>query len=134
MSVVTHVVKIKGAFDEKIWDEKKIEDYVDYKIENEINETFNTDLELYNITGNNIEIWVFIFAYPSEVDNGIIDKWIKNHIKEEGLKVDSFEFEKLVDITEEEWKYRPFIKIPMRYKGIKMKKVVGKLLKNMNND
>lgn len=128
MSVATHVVKIKGAFDEKIWDEKKIEDYVDYKIENEINETFNTDLELYNITGNNIEIWVFIFAYPSEVDNGIIDKWIKDHIKENGLKVDSFEFRKLVDITEEEWKYRPFIKIPMRYKGIKMKKVVGKLL------
>ena len=118
MPVATHIIKLKGAFDEKIWGEKKIEDYVDYKIENEIDETFSTDLELYNITGNNIEVWVFIFAYPS---------WIKDHIKEEGLKVDSFEVKKFVDITEEEWKYRPFIKIPMRYKGIKMKKVVGKL-------
>lgn len=44
------------------------------------------------------------------MNNIIIDKWIKNHIKEEGLKVDSFEFEKLVDITEEEWRCRPFIK------------------------
>ena len=127
MPVATHIIKLKGTFDEKIWDEKKIEDYVDYKIENEIDETFSTDLELYNITGNKIEIWVFIFAYPSEVSDKIIDKWIKDHIKENGLKVDSFEFRKLVDITEEEWKYRPFIKIPMRYKGIKMKKVVGKL-------
>ena len=89
--------------------------------------TFSTDLELYNITGNKIEIWVFIFAYPSEVSDKIIDKWIKDHIKENGLKVDSFEFRKLVDITEEEWKYRPFIKIPMSYKGTTMKKVEGKL-------
>lgn len=125
MSIATHIVKVKGTFDEKLWNEKKIEDYVDYKIENDIDETFNTDLELFNITGNNIEIWVFIFAFPSEVDNGIIDKWIKDHIIDEGLKVESFEFEKLVDITEEKWKYRPYIKIPTRYKGIKMKKKIG---------
>jgi len=133
MPVATHLVKIKGSFDEKIWDKKRIEDYVDYKIENEIDETFSTDLELYNIIDNNIEIWIFIFGYPSEVDNRIIDKWIKDHIKEEGLKVDSFEFEMLVDVTKFGWEYRPFIQIPMRYKGIKMKKTVGKLRETNNS-
>ena len=126
MPIATHIIKIKGTFDEKIWNEKKIEDYVDYKIENDIDETFSTDLELYNITGNNIEIWVLIFAYPSEVSDDIIDKWIKSHIKEEGLKVDSFTFEVLVDITEE-LRCTRNIQIPTRFEGLKMKKTVGKL-------
>lgn len=126
MSIATHIIKIKGTFDEKLWNEKKIEDYVDHKIENEIDETFNIDIELFKITGNNIEIWVFIFAFPSEVDNGIIDKWIKDHIKEEGLKVESFEFEKLVDITVDLLRQGPFINIPTRFKGIKMKKIIEK--------
>lgn len=133
MPVATHLVKIKGSFDEKIWNKKKIEDYVDYKIENEMDETFSTDLELYDIIDNNIEIWVLMFAYPSEVDNRIIDKWIKDHIKEEGLKVDSFEFEMLVDVTKFGWKHRPSIQIPMRYKGLKMKKTVGKLREANNS-
>ena len=126
MPIATHVIKVKGTFDEKIWNEKKIEDYVDYKIENDIDETFSTDLELYSITDNNIEIWVLIFAYPSEVSNDIVDKWIKNHIKEEGLKVDSFTFEVLVDMTEE-LRYIRSIQIPTRFKGLKMKKTIGKL-------
>lgn len=126
MPVATHVIKIQGTFDKQSWNEKKIEDYVDYKIENEIDETFSTDLELYNIIDNKIEIWVLIFAYPSEVSNEIIGKWIKNHIKEEGLKVDSFEFEILVDITKEV-KYMRHIQIPTRFKGIKTEKTVGKL-------
>ncbi len=133
MSIATHIVKIKGTFDEKLWNEKKIEDYVDYKIENEIDETFNTDLELINITDNNIEIWVFIFAFPSEVDNRIIDKWIKDHIKEEGLKVESFEFKQLVDITVDLLKQKSFINIPMRFKGIKSKKTLGKIGGTNNN-
>jgi hypothetical protein len=127
MSVATHIVKIKGTFDEKIWDERKLEEYVDFKIENEINETFNTDLDLYDIVGNHIEIWVLIFGYPSEVDDYAIDKWIRDHITEDGLKVDSFEFKKLVDLTEKYWRYEPFITIPIRYKCMKMKKTMGKL-------
>ncbi len=127
MSVATHIIKIKGTFDKKIWNEKKIENYIFYKIENDIDETFNTDLELCNIIGNNVEVWIFIFAFPSEVDNGIIDKWIKDHIKEEGLKVESFEFEKLVDVTKDLSRQRPFINIPKRYKGIKTKKIIGKI-------
>jgi hypothetical protein len=128
MSIATHVIKIKGTFDETIWNEKKLEYYIDHKIESEIDETFNTDLELYDVTCNKIEIWVLIFAFPSEVSDDIIGKWIKNHIREDGLKVNSFEFEKLVDITEEVCKCGPFIHIPMRYKGIKIRKTVGKLV------
>jgi hypothetical protein len=127
MSIATHVIKVKGTFDEKIWNEKKLEEYVDLKIENEINESFDTDLELYNVSGNKIEIWILLFGYPSEVKNEVIDKWINDHIVEEGLKVESFEFEKLVDITKKEWKHRPFIYIPTRFKGLKMKKTMGKL-------
>ena len=127
MTIATHVVKIKGTFDEKIWNEKKLEEYVDSKIENEIQESFNTDLELFNVTDNKIEVWILISAFPSEVKEDIIGKWIQDHIVEEGLKIDDFEFRKLVDVTERDWRYNRFITIPTRYKGMKMKKTMGKL-------
>lgn len=115
MSVATHLVKVRGTFDEKIWNEKKLRDYVGNKIKNSIDKTFNTDLELFDIDGNNIEVWVLIFAFPSEVGMTIIDKWIKGNIIEDGLNVDSFEFRILFDMTKDDEENRRYIMIPTRY-------------------
>lgn len=119
MPIATHIVKVRGTFDEKIWNEKKLNNYVDNKIKNDIDKSFNTDLELFRIDpGNKIEVWVLIFAFPSEVSMGIIDRWIKNNIKEEGLNVDNFEFRILFDMideNEEDRRHIHIIDIPTRY-------------------
>lgn len=106
MVIATHIIKIRGMFEENIWnDEKKIKEYVKNKIKNEIDDSFHADLELFNINGNKIEVWVYISALSSEVTNDIIDKWIKDHIKDEGISVNDFEFEKIFDMTDKKsWK------------------------------
>jgi hypothetical protein len=133
MSIATHVIKIKGSFDKTLWKEKELEQYVVLKIENQIQESFNADLDLLEIKDDKIEIWVLIFAYPSEVKKDIISKWICDNIIEKGLKVDNFTFEVLVNLTERDWRYNPFVTIPMRYKGMKMEINMGKL-KEINKD
>jgi hypothetical protein len=111
MVIATHIIKIKGSLD--TWnDEKKIQEYVEDKINNEIDTSFHTYLELLKITGNRIDIWVYIHAFPSEVTNDIIKKWIREHIKDEGISLD-FEFEMIFDLTDKNcWKNTHIMRIP----------------------
>jgi len=58
-------------------------------------------LELFQIQENNdIDIWVYISALPSEVDNQIVDKWIKDHLKEEGIEAKGFEIKVIMNMIE----------------------------------
>lgn len=113
MVIATHIIKIKGTLNKNIWkDEKKIDEYIKDKIKNDIDPSFHTDLELLKINGNKIDVWVYIHAFPSEVTNDIIDKWIQDHIKDEGISVNDFEFKKIFDMTDEKsWK-NTYIRIP----------------------
>jgi hypothetical protein len=98
MVIATHLIKVKGNFDPKKWTEKKLEKYVKQKIK-EIEPSFHADLELLQIQGNNIEVWVYISALPSEVSDKIVDGWIKAHLKEEGIETKEFEIKVIVDVT-----------------------------------
>lgn len=100
MVIATHIIKIRGIFDENIFKENELKDYVESKIKSEIDSSFHTDLELFKVDGNKIDVWVFISAFPSEVTRNIIDKWIRDHIKEEGITVNDFEFEEIINMTE----------------------------------
>jgi len=55
MVIATHLIKIKGDFDVQKWTEKKLEEYVKQKIK-EIDPSFHTDLELFQIQDSNIEV------------------------------------------------------------------------------
>lgn len=116
MVVATHIVKVRGTFDINIWNEDKLRKYVRKKIICEIDDSFHTYLELFKIGDDNdrdkVDIWVYLYALPSEIDRKTIEKWIDDHIKEEGLTVEEFEFSMMVDTTENGWKQRPFINIP----------------------
>jgi hypothetical protein len=98
MAIATHLIKIKGTFDKNIWGyggkelNKTLEEYVKKKI-NEIDGYYHANLELFKIDDNNIDVWIFIEAILSSVSKDIIEKWIKNHINEEGIMVTYIEIE-----------------------------------------
>jgi thymidylate synthase len=99
MHVATHLIKIKGNFDKNIWTEDKLDKYVRSKISGDITNFYRADLELFGIEDEVVNVWVFVSALPSEVSKDIIDKWLKNHINEEGITVTGFEIEELFDLV-----------------------------------
>lgn len=124
MVVATHVVKVKGTFDRNIWNYDKLRKYVRRKIIRDMDDSFHTHFELLKVDGDdkndrnnddnkgNVEVWVYVYALPSEVDREAIEKWIDDHINEEGLAVEEFEFDMMTDTTKDGWKDRPFINMP----------------------
>lgn len=103
MRIATHLIKIKGIFDKDIWGhdheiaETKLRQYVDTKIKDEIENLYHADLELFQIDDNKIEVWVFISAFQYEASKDLIEKWLNEHIKEEGIKVIVFEIDEKSD-------------------------------------
>lgn len=119
MVVATHVVKVRGTFDRNVWNDEKLKKYVRRKIICEIEDSFHTHLELFKIDRKDgggdkgrVDVWVYLYALPSEVDRKVVEKWIDEHIIEEGLTVEEFEFSIMVDTTENGWGEKPFINIP----------------------
>jgi hypothetical protein len=99
MAIATHLIKIKGSFNEKEWTEEKIRNLVERKIQQEVERFYYPDLELFQVTNNNIEVWVFVSAFPSEVTNEIIEKWLQDHVKEEGIEVKDFEIKEMISFS-----------------------------------
>ncbi|MEA2097959.1 MAG: hypothetical protein U9P70_02700 [Patescibacteria group bacterium] len=105
MAFATHLIKIKGSFDVQKWTKEKLRKYIDEKISTEIYSFYHAEIELFQIKKNNIEIWVYISAFPSEATNRIIEKWIEDHIKEDGIETKEFKVEEkrsLLDSNNEE--------------------------------
>lgn len=94
MTFATHLIKIRGTFDREIWSEEKLRKYVDDKIECEIdNDYCHPDVENFHIHAKNkIDVWVFVscIGYPETILN-MAKEWLKNHITEDGLKVENVE-------------------------------------------
>lgn len=111
MVVATHVVKVRGSFDKNIWDEEKLRKYVRRKIICNIYDVLYPNLILFKVDNDKIEVRVYVHGYSSEVTKDIIKKWIDKNIVEEGLTVEDFEYEMMVDITKYGWKDKPFINI-----------------------
>ena len=98
MAIATHLVKIKGSFD-KGWNEKKLRNYIDEKINEEILSYFHANLELFKIDKNNtIQVWVYLQAFPREVTEEIIRSWFSNHIKEKGIEIKSLEIKEMINL------------------------------------
>lgn len=97
MAFATHLIKIEGSFDVQKWTEEKLREYVNEKISTEICSFYHTEIELFQIKDNNVEIWVYISALPSEATNEIIEKWIKDHIKEDGIKIKEFKVKGIIN-------------------------------------
>lgn len=99
MHIATHLIKIKGKINRNIWTEDKLDKYVISKIDGDITSFYHADLELFGIEEEVANVWVFVCARPSEVSRDIIDKWLNDHIKEEGIVVTEFEIEELFDLA-----------------------------------
>ena len=98
MVIATHIIKINGKFDKNIWTKEKLEVYVRSKIECNIDKVYHTDLELFNVDNEIINVWVFISTLLSEVNRDIVENWIKNHIIEEGITMTDFEIKEIFDL------------------------------------
>lgn len=95
MVFATHLIKIKGTFDDNKWTNEQLKNFVGDKIRNEIESIYCPDLELFSTKDGIIEVWIYISTLLSDVSEKIIGDWTKNHIKEDGLTVENFEIEKI---------------------------------------
>ncbi len=93
MRPATHLIKINGTYDENKWNESTLKEYVSKKIRTEIEDVLHPELELFKAENGDVNIWVYIRALPSEVTHSIVEKWLENHIKEEGITVKGFMIE-----------------------------------------
>ena len=95
MAIATHLIKIKGTFDDKKWTDEQLRNFVNNKIKDEIESFYHPDLELFLTKDRSIEVWAYISDLTSLklLEKNIRD-WLENHIKEEGLTVDNVEIEK----------------------------------------
>ncbi len=104
MHIATHIIKIKGTFDSS-WDEKKLRAYVDLKIKNEIEDVLHPSLDLFEAKDGIVDVWVFITALPSEARYKVVEKWIKDHIKEDGLSVTESNVEMIFNMCNSKTKF-----------------------------
>jgi len=98
MVIATHLIKIKGTFDPKKWTKEKLKEFVKQKIL-KLDSSFHAKVELFQVQNNNVDVWIYIFGYPSEVSNFIIAAWIRAYLKEDGIEVKKFKFKVLWDAT-----------------------------------
>ena len=95
MAIATHIIKIKGTFDNKKWTEEQLRNFVDDKIKDEIESIYHPDLELFQVKDRTIEVWAYIRDLSSlKLLEENIRNWLKNHIKEEGLAIENVDIEK----------------------------------------
>ncbi|MBU4373234.1 MAG: hypothetical protein KJ714_02090 [Euryarchaeota archaeon] len=55
-------------------------------------------MELLRIKDNDVEVWVYISALPSEAAEYIIKKWLKDHIREDSAAVKDFEIVEVANL------------------------------------
>lgn len=95
MTIATNLIKIKGTFDSNKWTEEQLKNYANDKIKNDIDSFYHPGLELFQVKDTSIEIWIYVSGLTSpELLEKNIRNWLKNHIKEDGLTVDSLGIEK----------------------------------------
>jgi hypothetical protein len=91
MPFATHLIKVRGNFSPE-WTEDRLREYVNRKIKEEIDDYFSTQIELFEINNNVIDVWVFISALiETNRIKEMVDKWLREHVKEEGLTVENYE-------------------------------------------
>ena len=96
MNVATHLIKIKGNVKDGKKRENQLKDYVKEKIYTEIDSIHHPDLELFRIDEDGtIEVWVYVSGFGTT--KSIVEQWLQDHIKEEGIEVKQFEIEKLLN-------------------------------------
>ena len=96
MPVATHVIKIKAEFNLG-WNEEKLRELIKSKAK-EVDNFFSLDLELFKIENYTIDVWFFIeFVGVKDaiLVKNMIGKWLKDHIKEEGITIKSLDVEEV---------------------------------------
>jgi hypothetical protein len=95
MVFATHLIKVKGIFDDNKWTEEQLRCLVCDKIKDDIESIYHPDLELFQIKDRSIEVWAYISDFaPLELLEKNVRDWLKNHIKEDGLTVENIEIQK----------------------------------------
>ncbi|MFO7966493.1 MAG: hypothetical protein R6U44_02720 [Archaeoglobaceae archaeon] len=91
MSLATHLIKVKGEFSSE-WTEEKLKEYIDRKINVEIDDYYSAQIELLDIRDSTIEVWVFVSALMGTAYlKEMVDKWLQGHVGDEGITVKSSE-------------------------------------------
>jgi DNA-directed RNA polymerase beta' subunit len=98
VAIATHLIKIKGSLDIEKWTEEKIKKYIDKKLKDEIESLYHADLELLRVKDNDVEVWVYISALPSEATEYMIKKWLNDHIREDSVAVKDVEIVEVVNL------------------------------------
>lgn len=100
MAIATHLIKIKGSLDKEKRTEENIKNYIDKKLEDEIESFYHADLELFRVNDNDVEVWVYLSALPSEATECVIRKWLNDHIKEDGVALKDFEIVEVANLLD----------------------------------
>ena len=99
MKLATHLIKVKGLYNAS-WTEEKLRKYVYRKIR-EIDDYYGAQIELLEINDSITEVWVFISAlFETDYLEELVEKWLKRHIKEDGLKVTDFEIREILNFKD----------------------------------
>lgn len=104
MRPATHLIKINGTYNESKWNEVTLKEYVRKKIQDEIEDVLHPELELFQAENGDVNVWMYIRALPSEATHPIVEKWLENHIKEEGITVKGF----MIEIISVWWERNDF--------------------------
>ncbi len=95
MAIATHLIKIKGTFDNKKWTEEQLRNFVNNKIKDNIERIYHPDLELFQVNDTSIEVWTYISDFaPLKFLEENVRKWLKNNITEDVFTIDNIEIEK----------------------------------------
>ncbi len=105
MRPATHLIKISGTYDESKWNDITLKEYVKRKIQSEIEDVLHPSLELFKAENGDVNVWVYIRALPSEATQPTIQKWLEDHIKEEGVTVKGF----MIEIVSVWWERQTWI-------------------------
>lgn len=66
---------------------------------------YYSSLDLFEAKDGNVDIWVFITGLPSEASYKVVERWIKDHIKEDGLSVTEFTVEMIFNMCSSDNKF-----------------------------
>ncbi len=98
MKFATHLIKIEASLGQEWRD--KIEEYVKRKIE-EVEDYYSADIEYLEVKDKIVEVCVFVSAlFESNFLKELVEKWIENHIREEGIEVINFEIREILNFKD----------------------------------
>lgn len=84
--MASHLVKVGGEINKEC-SRESIEKYIQEKLE-EIDPTYEAEIELLRIEKNQVEIWVFISILATcQLIEKMAKQWLTNHVNQESVSI-----------------------------------------------